>query len=404
MYDAVSLNELLDVRERRAARQRTLLGEHALPLVCFTMNIAGAVKNSPLIGYAFRAGISMLRERLGVPIFFESEERKTGCEAFLVYDLPAQTLKTACLAVEEGAVERLYDLDVLDTEGKKLSRGKPRRCLLCGRSAADCARSRRHGLEAVISETQRRLREFAQDDLARRATEALCREVEQTPKPGLVDRRNTGAHRDMDTALMCRSAELLRPFFAGFVRRGLNGAAVSELRDYGIGAETAMLHATGGVNTHKGALYSLALLLSALGRSLAGQEGDVFRIAAQIAAGLPVPQGTHGASVRERYALPGVRSEAIAGFPTLRRLLLLEDPQRVLLTAMAGLADSNLVYRGGIAGLTTVQRAAQNILLLPETQWTQALERMDDKLIAGNLSPGGSADLLALWYFMKSLP
>ena len=154
----------------------------------------------------------------------------------------------------------------------------------------------------------------------------------------------------------------------------------------------------------RGLFIFVALLLSALGRSLAGQEGDVFRIAAQIAAGLPVPQGTHGASVRERYALPGVRSEAIAGFPTLRRLLLLEDPQRVLLTAMAGLADSNLVYRGGIAGLTTVQRAAQNILLLPETQWTQALERMDDKLIAGNLSPGGSADLLALWYFMKSLP
>ncbi len=404
MCDAVSLNELLDARERRAARQRMLLGEYALPLVCFTMNIAGPVKNSPLIGYAFRAGISMLRERLGAPIFFESEERKTGCEAFLVYDLPAQTLKTACLVVEGSAVGRLFDLDVLDAEGKKLSRGKPRRCLLCDHSAADCARSRRHGLEAVLAETRRRLREFAQDDLARRATEALCREAEQTPKPGLVDRRNTGAHRDMDTALMCRSAEVLRPFFAGFVRRGLDDASASELRDYGIEAETAMLRATGGVNTHKGALYSLALLLSAFGRSLAGQEGDIFQIAAQIAAVLPVPQGTHGASVRERYALPGARSEAIAGFPTLRRLLLLEDPQRVLLTAMAGLADSNLVFRGGIAGLTTVQRAAQNILLLPEAQWAQALECMDDKLIAGNLSPGGSADLLALWYFMKSLP
>lgn len=399
----ITLEQVLLARDRRVLRQRELAARYGGTLLSFTMNIAGPVKDAPLVRLAFQTGLAALDRDLGQPLHRELIQAPTGPEALLVYDRPAPWVKERCLLLEEReAVGRLYDLDVLSPEGEKLSRPQSRRCLICGGPVTVCSRSRAHGLAAIRARTRDILADFAAGHLSALARQALEDEVDLTPKPGLVDRRNTGAHDDMDRPLFHRSAQVLEPYFCRFVSLGMAGASPRELQSLGRQAEEAMLGATGGVNTHKGALYSFALLLSALGRCLA-EGGDPFDTAAAIAAALPPASGTHGSTVRAQCG--GVRQEAVSGFSTARHMRgLLESagPLSALVWAMSRLDDSTLVYRGGPQGLAYVRRRAAELLRLPEEALPPALEALDDDLMARRLSPGGSADLLALALFLRA--
>lgn len=399
----ITLEQVLLARDRRVQRQQALHRQYGGTLLSFTMNIAGPVKDTPLVRLAFRAGLAALDRDLGAPVHRESVAAPTGPEALLVYHRPAGAVKDLCLRLEEQApVGRLYDLDVLSPGGEKLSRPQSRRCLICGGPVTVCSRSRAHGLAAIRERTEELLRDFAVRHLAQLARQALEDEVDLTPKPGLVDRRNTGAHDDMDRPLFHRSAQVLEPYFRQFAALGMAGASPRELQSLGRQAEEAMLAATGGVNTHKGALYSFALLLSALGRCLT-EGGEPFDTAAAIAAALPPAENTHGSAVRSQCG--GVRQEAVSGFPTARHMRgILESagPLSALVWAMARLDDSTLVYRGGPQGLAYVRRRAAELLRLPEEALPPALEALDDDLMARRLSPGGSADLLALALFLRA--
>ena len=402
----VTLDEILAARDARAATQMRLLSRYQRPLISFTLNIAGPVKQTPLTDFAFDAGLSRLREALGEPVVQEVIRPHTGCEARLVYDRPAAELKALCLALEsKSPIGRLYDLDVLDIDGEKLSRPTPRTCLICGAPVTACSRSRAHGLDAIIAKTNDILADFAAEHLAEMAESALLAEVELTPKPGLVDQRNNGAHDDMDLPLFRRSATALRPTFRAMVLAGMEVASAAELQTLGLQGEQAMFAATGGVNTHKGALYSFSLLLAAIGSCLV-RGGDIFETATAFAAQLLSPGDTHGASVKHRYQVGGVRAEALAGFSTARRaaaMLTEHDPLTVLLWLLVNTQDSNLYYRGGAEGAAFVRQTAAQILSQPLEQRTALLEAMDDAMIARHLSPGGCADLLALALFLQSL-
>ncbi len=400
----VSLQEVLDAREARAATQARLLAAYGRPLLGMTMNIAGPVKRSALADLAFRAELEEWERRLGPALLHrELTEAATGLEAILVCDMPAADLKSAAVERETGRpVGRLYDLDVIDTDGRKLSRTEQRACLVCGGPAAPCARSRAHGLPAIQAATRSLLQAFAAEHLAALAVGALIDEVDLTPKPGLVDRRNTGAHADMDRAMFHRSAKCLTPYFRRSVELGMEGAdCMPRLQQAGLAAESTMLAATGGVNTHKGSIYAFGLILAALGGCLA-RGGDLFASAAALAAqGIPPGQDTHGAAVRTRYGVPGARGEALEGFPHARLACAAlvthsGSPYPALLTLLAQVEDTNLLHRGGADGLRFVQAQAAAILAGPPEDYVRQLEALDDACIARNLSPGGSADLLAL--------
>ena len=257
----ITLEQVLLARDRRVLCQRALAARYGGTLLSFTMNIAGPVKDAPLVRLAFQAGLAALDRDLGRPVHRELIQAPTGPEALLVYDRPAPWVKERCLLLEEReAVGRLYDLDVLSPEGEKLSRPQSRRCLICGGPVTVCSRSRAHGLAAIRARTRDILADFAAGHLSALARQALEDEVDLTPKPGLVDRRNTGAHDDMDRPLFHRSAQVLEPYFCRFVSLGMAAASPEKLQALGRQAEHAMLDATGGVNTHKGALYSLSLI------------------------------------------------------------------------------------------------------------------------------------------------
>ena len=408
-FSKITLEQMLLARDRRASRQAALLSRYGRPVISFTMNIAGPVKDSPLIRYAFRSGLRQLEALPCAQLCREAIFEPTGPEALLVYETQdARLLKAFCIRLEsEGEAGRLFDLDVLDANGEKLSRETGRTCLVCGGPVSVCSRSRAHGLEAITARTGAILEAFAAETLGEMAENALLAEVHFTPKPGLVDEANNGAHRDMDVPLFERSAHALRPCFEEFVRLGLQGAAPAALQQAGVRAEQAMFAATGGVNTHKGAIYSGALLLHAAGRLLSGEEeGDLCELAAQTAAAIPAPTGTHGAAVRAQCG--GIRTEAVSGYPTAQavlRQLRQSGPLDALLLSMSRLDDSTLWHRGGAEGAQLVRSRAADILAAPASEREARTRRLDAELIERNLSPGGSADLLAMAFFLeKALP
>ncbi len=400
---------MLLARDRRASRQAALLSRYGRPVISFTMNIAGPVKDSPLIRYAFRSGLRQLEALPCAQLCREVIFEPTGPEALLVYETQdARLLKAFCIRLEsEGEAGRLFDLDVLDANGEKLSRETGRTCLVCGGPVSVCSRSRAHGLEAITARTGAILEAFAAETLGEMAENALLAEVHFTPKPGLVDEANNGAHRDMDVPLFERSAHALRPCFEEFVRLGIQGASPAALQQAGVRAEQAMFAATGGVNTHKGAIYSGALLLHAAGRLLSGEEErSLCGLAAQTAAAIPAPTGTHGAAVRAQCG--GIRTEAVSGYPTAQavlRQLRQSGPLDALLLSMSRLDDSTLWHRGGAEGAQLVRSRAADILAAPASEREARTRRLDAELIERNLSPGGSADLLAMAFFLeKALP
>lgn len=422
---SVTLKDMLACRERRAARQRALLARFEKPLICLSMNIPGPQKDSPLIRLAFEAGAARLLAH-GTPLYAETLSVRTGPEGYFVMDMPPQALKTIAMEAEEqDALGRLLDMDVLDAAGEKLARPVPRACLLCGSPAAVCARSRAHGLDALTHRVQEILIEHAAVHYGDAAYRALLAEAFTTPKPGLVDGENHGAHTDMCLSTLLSSANALRPFFAEFLRAGISfaGGAQKELmealRAIGLSAEAAMLRAAGGVNAHKGSIYALGLLLGAQGLCLM-QGGDVLETAAALAAAdmpaqlrraMEAPH-THGENLYARYGVKGARGEAAAGFPhavSAANALACygargpnEAGALALCEVMAALEDTNLLHRGDMVGMRFVQARAREILMLPTSARLAALRALDAEMIRRNLSPGGAADMLTLGFYLAA--
>ncbi|WP_024872382.1 triphosphoribosyl-dephospho-CoA synthase CitG [Tolumonas lignilytica] len=273
-------------------------------------------------------------------------------------------------------------------------------------------------------------------DMAALARNAMLVEVYTTPKPGLVDRANNGAHQDMTVETFERSTDAIAPWLARFTDIGIQSAhqpvdrLLAALRPLGRQCEQAMFLATAGINTHKGMLFSLSLLCAAAGRLW--QQGKILNqqtlceVVAQATEGLVARElaaNRHPRTAGERffhqYGLSGVRGEVESGFQTVRKYALPvyrqaldegADRNSALLEVMLALLehnnDTNLVARGGLAGLDYVQQYARQIrqdTAFLSTARLQALQTMDQQLIQRNLSPGGSADLLAITWLLQQL-
>jgi triphosphoribosyl-dephospho-CoA synthase len=256
---------------------------------------------------------------------------------------------------------------------------------------------------------------------------ALKREADAWPKPGLVTPVDAGSHRDMHYLTFVASIAALRGYFADMAEAGACDASYPELQAIALAAESRMLAATRGANTHRGAIFNLGLLAAAAGMRAAQPamtERSCGRIvadrwgAAILAARVNAP-ASHGKAVWQRYRAGGARDEAAAGFPSvyrvglpaLRRLLAcgVGDEEALigtLMTLMAKLHDTNLLWRGGEAGLRDVQAAAAAFnndggVLQPD--WRAPLLGMHRWMVARNLSGGGSADLVAACWLVHTL-
>lgn len=266
--------------------------------------------------------------------------------------------------------------------------------------------------------------------IAHLATQALQAELDTTPKPGLVDKDNNGAHRDMDYALMQRSIDTLHPYFVKLALLGCADALPTHtsIRDIGIEAERAMLNATNGVNTHKGALFSMGLAVVA-----AAHEENTDSLQATIkalAASFPDTNGTHGSKAKllskGTTAIKGALDNAREGYEMLfaewlpfyierRKERDAHTLHKTLLRIMCDLDDTNVIYRTDLATAEEVKQEARALLDSFSKAHTAedkekriaaellALKDMDKRYTARNISPGGAADMLSLTAFIGSI-
>lgn len=266
-------------------------------------------------------------------------------------------------------------------------------------------------------------------DIGRYAAQALIREANLPHKPGLVGPDGSRGHSDMDVELMRRSAAVLEPTFIELAKAGMDIDINQELRDeigrIGRRGEAAMMKTTGGVNTHRGAIWNVGLLAIATAGLV--HRGDLTEITAmditQRAGRLAsIPDSftdnnpRPGAKARKKYKVGGAVSEAASGFPHVLAILQGMDFDSTpptfnqqlcgLLTSMSSLDDTCILHRGGPEALRFVQTAATNLLLdtAPEDDISLAdLRALDLQMTEQNLSPGGSADLLAGALFLTSI-
>lgn len=260
-------------------------------------------------------------------------------------------------------------------------------------------------------------------DLGRLARACLHLELDTYPKPGLVSPVDSGAHRDMDIALMRASADALQPYFVDLAVAGAMGAEMAELRRIGLAAEAAMLVATGGVNAHRGAIFGMGLLAAAAGaEGFAGESlgARVARLWGPAIRGRPLSSVSNGGRAARRYGVGGASAEAAAGFPALYRAALPALREGEAMTGGAGeaarvhalfrliavLEDTNLLHRGGAEGLGFAKTEAVRFLAagsVAQPDWLPRAEAVHRAFVARNLSPGGAADLLAMALFVRAV-
>lgn len=420
---------VLAARELRWQTRLYLAGTCGYALLTATLRAPHALRQQEAFRQAFATLCGQLEavmraEDMAPVLLLETHDAEGPARHYAVAD--ARAVKALAIRFEEtqpgGA---LLDLDVMAPGGQPLSRSDlglpPRACAVCGaRPATACITGRVHSARDTQAAFRAMLigEEDEASRTARLALLSLLYEVAITPKPGLVDRADNGAHDDMDYFTFMRSAAAIAPYFAQCAAVGQRAdvpidALLGHLRPLGLLAEQAMARETGGVNTHKGLIFSLGILCAAAGR-LSGSRNaeELCALAGQIARPAldDVADTSHGGRVRQQYGDMGARGEAAAGFPSAMAALPVlrdamnrgEGPDRAgakaLLALMAQVRDTNVLYRAGEDGLALMQQGARD--LLARDVPPEDLLVFSQAVTARGISPGGSADLLAVAFFL----
>ena len=429
-----TLEAILANKERRAQKQQELLA-HAPShfLVSLSINTPSSIKLSheSVVVYeiAHESILSLLNTEGFTCKDFFPHVAPTGAETLFTCKGDAKAFKAlTCKLEEEPPLGRLMDIDVFDEAGVLLSRTMlgftKRRCLVCDEEAFVCARAQKHSYNELNAHIKTLVQEHAfNHSIALWCERAMKTEVELTPKPGLVDSANSGAHHDMDINTFYASIKAIKPYISQFLEA--KPLSFETLRSIGVACEKAMFDATNGVNTHKGMVFCLALVCGAIGilkeahkpfTCKAVQE-QIQRLCEGLVEKdllLAHPKSAGARFFYETGSL-GIRGIAQSGFALVfegslpffqaQKTLLGEEKalKMTLLWLMERLDDSTLWSRGGLEGLAYVKTKAHDTLLhvkhSPQDLDTE-LKAFDEDLTARHLSPGGSADLLALtWLF-----
>ena len=442
---AISLEELLAAKEERALRRERMQEDYPGTCVSLSVNIPGVKKDSPRIRALFQHALERIGNALLV-VTMQSVYGKIGPHAVLAVEGDAAAVKeVACRLETENEYGRLLDIDVYDASGVAVSspsRGPGRSCFVCDGLAVACMRERHHTLPEIMAGVERLFTAFhaatsrtVSEPAAYYASlglEAMLHEVASSPSPGLVDPFHTGSHSDMDFFTFQRSSAALsfgmaRCVEAGIRHEGETRSLLPVLRRIGLEAEKDMFRATNGVNTQKGLLFSMGLALGATGLLVRNGKpvtpGNVSAVLREMTAGLVVKElggatpRTAGERMFRDFGISGIRGEVEAGLPSVLGVGLptLENALargegcnraliRTLIALMAKVDDTTILARSPrLESLRMIQekaRAFQNARLLDQDSWQDALWKLDAEFVSANISPGGSADLLALTWFL----
>lgn len=432
-----SLIEILNAKERIYNLQQECLIKHSCVLLGLSLLLPGGVKNAPIYDYIFKEGLNNIKEYFKrnniAPSEEFSETSTTGYYALFCLNTNPLSLKQDMIILEESQpIARLWDIDIINSRGENISRTNidtskgVRKCLICNEEAKVCTKKRTHS----INELREKIAELTIENLlaryiSRKITRALINEVLLTPKPGLVDADNSGAHKDMDKNTFLKSAKALQPYFEKFIHHGYKNAKTepidvfNTIRKLGLEAEEAMCKATNKVNTHKGSIFLFGIIATAIGWLYGNNEeinidniqSFTKKATIHILDELHDEKAklTAGIILFRKYGLTGARGEVFSGYetainfglPTLKRYKNHPVKYAQLQTLMQLIAnnnDTNVAHRGGIENLEWMKATAESISnknhSLSELEYE--IKLFDNECIERNLSPGGSADLLAV--------
>ena len=451
--EAVDFLTVLDNREWRSRLQDKLkVTNYDKIVISAKLNIPGPIKNNDILQKIFMDGWQTFVAGLECNSQYEMlfAERVTGPEAFITVDGNlAAVKKTAILFEETYVLGRLFDIDVM-ANGQadyQLSREDlgfgPRLCLICGKPAKVCAKEQNHTLDEgyeVINQmyqgaTSKELifEKESQETVVNNALKGLLYEVSLNPKPGLVDPVSMGSHTDMNMFMFIDSSLSLKSYLDKAFKLGRNfeGSDLkllfNALRAEGVLAEQTMFNATNNVNTHKGAIFSLGIWVTAIAYSTKDGSAtmtEVRRVIQRMVEGLIEKDlasnrvaMTAGEQQFQTYQLTGIRGEAVNGFPGVAEIAV-PFLQATFGTMTQRLLDTLMKIAATLEDSTLIKRAKTPDVLAEIKEWTSIyfklggshteegmkyLYDLDRVFIERNLSIGGSADTLILTIFIGQL-
>lgn len=439
----VTTEEMMHARDVRQKRQLALLKpDHCL--ISLTLNIAGPIKLNDEIKDTFIEAIRLIENQISADHLLVIESSRwietTGCSAmWLIHEDPRLLKKKMIFLEERTAFTRLLDIDVLDDAGHSISREdlqfKKRKCLLCDLDAHLCARNRTHSMTELQAKTHQIITENFLNKkkikLTQIAMSSILNELATSPKPGLVDRFDSGAHKDMNYFTFIQSSTALAFQFDKFILAGFNRGNqpldefLLTLQCIGKQIEAVMFEATGNINTHKGTIFSFGLFLGIIASYLPIYttvpfsliQEELCQIGELILHNTPNEntEKTNGQRCAEQYQVLGVRKEVASGYPSVfnhslpyyRRLLkqgfqINEAGIMTLLLLICCIEDTNIMSRSNKETSEQLQAKIKMVLPILETpsQVIHYAEELNQEFIQLNVSPGGSADLLALTFFL----
>lgn len=449
---SVELAEILDSKESRVIRQKQML-EKARALISFTLNIPGSVKVFSLARKAFETGkneidAQLKRNNIETKYFLRTD-KDTGIEGIWAVNEDSILLKKIMVAIDEyHPLGRLFDIDIISASGNKIDRCSigyiERKCFLCDNPVISCVRNRNHTVDELLNSVVKIMgtyyvSEFA-ETMSSIAVKSLLYEVCITPKPGLVDRSNSGSHSDMDIFTFIDSSTVLTSYFRNITLKAFElknippEQLIEHLQFLGIMAEEKMYAATFGVNTHKGIIYSIGILCIACGYLYSFSNGikidDIISMCRKIASKQSYRyfnevskkvKKTNGDNVYTNHRIKGARGEVSKGFPSVIQFGLPMFKKKILekwginsagvytlLNLMANINDTNIIARSNMETHELIKERIREILLkddITEDDFINIGRKLDKDFIRLNISPGGAADLLSvtlMLYFLEN--
>ena len=418
-----------------------------LASLSLTLNVPGFPKSNNTVkaffGYCLTDFKYFLKARL---VDIRDEESVSGCDAggdFYIVPYSGgifslQHIKQCCEEFEQNhPLGRFIDADLNDPEGNSVSSGKSKICFFClERPAIECRWENAHDHEALRNFMFSKMDAFCKDQrdnkivkrLSALALQAIFSEISLTPKPGLVDKSSNGSHDDMNYQTFLDSTTSISPWFSELVREGMAfndpdlTRALPIIRNIGLRMESAMFQATHNVNTQKGIIFLMGLSLFACGKVFARSERFIAEDFRNILRGICKKLVTkeleetdsfgksHGTDIFLKYGLSGARGEAESGFemvfkfglPQITGLTKINDTVfiKCFLAIASNNNDTNILYRSNPETLRNFQKLCQSAL---EDFNGQNYDAVIKFCKTHNISPGGSADLLAVTIFVWSV-
>lgn len=398
---------ILDLREKRDEYERESAATSGKTLITVRPNFPGSDKRSLYSNFVSFILCKEIESVLGTYAIHRTHDEE-GLIFFILTDMDKSEAKGHCTGIEDNhPLGRLADIDVRDAEGT-ISRNelglKPRKCYICDEQATACTRSARHGFDEVSGFFKDTVSDYLASGpletmIERLTTFSLLAELCREKGFGCVTVESNGSHEDMDFWTFSKSIRTVAKGFGEITSCGAND--FESLRKFGLELEHRMFDATGGINTHKGAIFIYLIMIKGLLESGRYEDipEEIRRISRPVLEDFGKLSESNGLKAYRQHGILGIRGEAAGGFPKLfgDYLNVLEDGfdlKRLTLSVMSDVDDTNVIHRSGIDSLRELQSKARQAL-----RYTLDTEALDFWCRDKNISTGGIADLVGATVF-----